>query len=230
MNELFSSSSLFAVALTLGGYELGCLCQRRWKLPIFNPILIGALFIGCAITLMGIPNTAYQQGCKVFSWLLTPCTVCLAIPLYTQFHRLRRNLPAILAGVVAGTMTSLLCIAGLAKLMELDHTLALSLLPKSITTAMGIVVSEMYGGDEAITTVAIIITGVLGSICGPGLCYVLHLTHPSARGAAFGTASHVMGTAKVAEYGEMDKAVGSLSLVVAGILTVIAVPAFIPML
>lgn len=230
MNEMFSSSSLFAVALTLGGYELGCLCQRRLRFPIFNPILIGALIIGCVITLMGIPNTAYQQGCKVFSWLLTPCTVCLAIPLHTQFHRLRRNLPAILAGVVAGTITSLICVAGLAKLLELDHTLAISLLPKSITTAMGIVVSEMHGGDTAITTAAIIITGVLGSICGPGLCRVLHLHHPAARGTAFGTASHVIGTARVAGYGEMDEAVGSLSLVVAGILTVIAVPAFIPML
>lgn len=100
----------------------------------------------------------------------------------------------------------------------------------TITTAMGIVVSEMHGGDTAITTVVIIITGVLGSICGPGLCRVLHLHHPAARGTAFGTASHVIGTARVAGYGEMDKAVGSLSLVVAGILTVIAVPAFIPML
>lgn len=230
MSELFSSGSLFALVLTLGGYELGCLCRRRLRLSVLNPILIGALTVGAVIALLGLPNAAYQEGCKTFSWLLTPCTVCLAIPLHTRFRRLRKNLPAILAGTAAGTVTSLACVAGLAALAALDRTLALSLLPKSITTAMGIAVSEMYGGNSAITTAAIIITGMLGSICGPGLCHMLRLTHPAARGTAFGTASHVIGTARAAELGETEEAAGSLALVVAGILTVIAVPAFIPML
>lgn len=166
----------------------------------------------------------YQQSSGAFSWLLTPATVCLAIPLHTQFSRLRRDLPALLAGVAAGTLASLLGIGALCRAFGLNAVLTASLLPKSITTAMGIVVSEAGGGDAAITTAAIIATGILGSVAGPALCRLLRLIHPAAQGAAFGTAAHVIGTSKAAELGETAEAAGSLALVVAGVLTAVLCP------
>lgn len=224
MAELFSSTSLFAVVLTLAAYELGCFCQRRTGLAVCNPILLGAVGVAAVLGGLGIPGEAYQQGCRTFSWLLTPATVCLAIPMHTQFSRLRRDLPALLAGVAAGTLTSLLGIGALCRAFGLNAVLTASLLPKSITTAMGIVVSEAGGGDAAITTAAIIATGILGSVAGPALCRLLRLTHPAAQGAAFGTAAHVIGTSKAAELGEAAEAAGSLALVVAGVLTALLCP------
>ncbi len=224
MTEFFASSTLFAIALTFCAFELGRLCQQKLRLPIFNPILIAAVLTGAALAAAGIPNEIYQRHCEAFSWLLTPATVCLAIPLHAQFRRLRRDLPAILAGVAAGTLASLGCVWGLAALCRLDGVLTLSLLPKSITTAMGIAVSEATGGAPALTTAAIILTGILGSAFGPQLCRLLRLNHPAAQGAAFGTAAHVIGTSKAAELSQTAEAVSSLSLVVAGILTAVLCP------
>ena len=224
MTEFLASSALFAVALTFFAYELGRLCQQKLRLPIFNPILIAAVLTAVVLAAAGIPNETYQSHCEAFSWLLTPATVCLAIPLHAQFRRLRHDLPAILAGVVAGTLTSLGCVWGLAVLFRLDSALTLSLLPKSITTAMGIAVSEAAGGAPALTTAAIILTGILGSVFGPQLCRLLRLDHPAAQGAAFGTSAHVIGTSKAAEMSQTAEAVSSLSLVVAGILTAVLCP------
>ena len=167
MSEFLSGSSLFAILLTFGAYELGRMFQQKTRMAIFNPILVGALLAGVVLVLTGVSNEAYQEGCATFSWLLTPATVCLAIPLYAQFSRLRHNLPAILAGVTAGTLTSLGFVWLLTRLCGLNEVLTVSLMPKSITTAMGIVVSEAAGGEPAITTAAIILTGILGSILGP---------------------------------------------------------------
>ena len=224
MAELLSSTSLFAVVLTLAAYELGCFCQRRTGLAVCNPILLGAVGVAAVLGALGIPGEVYQQSSGAFSWLLTPATVCLAIPLHTQFSRLRRDLPALLAGVAAGTLASLLGIGALCRAFGLNAVLTASLLPKSITTAMGIVVSEAGGGDAAITTAAIIATGILGSVAGPALCRLFHLTHPTAQGAAFGTAAHVIGTSKAAELGQTAEAAGSLALVVAGVLTAVLCP------
>ena len=224
MTDFFSSSTLFAIALTFCAFELGRLCQQKLRLPIFNPILIAAVLTAVVLAAAGIPNELYQRHCEAFSYLLTPATVCLAIPLHAQFRRLRHDLPAILAGVAAGTLASLGCVWGLAALCRLDAVLTLSLLPKSITTAMGIAVSEAAGGAPALTTAAIILTGILGSAFGPQLCRVLRLRHPAAQGAAFGTAAHVIGTSKAAELSQTAEAVSSLALVVAGVLTAVLCP------
>ena len=166
MTEFLASSALFAVALTFFAYELGRLCQQKLRLPIFNPILIAAVLTAVVLAAAGIPNETYQSHCEAFSWLLTPATVCLAIPLHAQFRRLRYDLPAILAGVVAGTLTSLGCVWGLAVLFRLDSVLTLSLLPKSITTAMGIAVSEAAGGAPALTTGLETVEGSSGDLTG----------------------------------------------------------------
>ena len=224
MTEFFSGSTLFAMLLTFGTYEVGRLIQKKTGVPALNPILIAAVLCGVVLVAVGMPNQVYQSNCEAFSWLLTPATVCLAIPLYAQFSRLRHDLPAILAGVAAGTFVSMGFVWVMARLCNLGDVLTASLLPKSITTAMGIVVSESTGGEPAVTTAAIILTGILGSIFGPWLCKVLRLHWPAAQGVAFGTSAHVIGTSKAAEISQTAEAVSSLSLVFAGILTAIICP------
>lgn len=215
---------LFPVALTFGAFQIGLWCQKKWKNPICNPILIAALLVIGFLLATGYSNETYQEGTAVYQWLLTPATVCLALPLYRQLKILGKNLWAILAGITAGTVTSLLCVFLLAKAFSLDRALLISLLPKSVTTAMGMALSEQLGGIGAISAAAIIVTGILGSLLGSALCKLFRLTDPLSQGVAFGTASHVIGTSRATELGSLQGAVSSLSLAVAGILTAILLP------
>ena len=224
MTDFLSGLSLFPVVLTLGAFQLGRFCQQKWKSPVFNPILIAVIIIIPVLLLTKIPCATYQAGTASISWLLTPATVCMALPLYQQLKELKKSLPAALIGIVASTVCSLLCIAGLCILLQLDKTVSVSLLPKSITTAIGIVLSEDAGGLPGLTTVAILATGISGSLLGPWLCKILRITDPVAQGVAMGTACHVIGTAKANEMGPLQGAVGSLSLTVAGILTAFLFP------
>ena len=224
MAEFLESLSLFPVVLTLGAFQVGLWCQEKWKSPLCNPILIALILVVAALLLTGVSVEYYQAGTAVISWLLTPATVCMALPLYQQFQVLRKNRPAVLAGVAAGTVTSLAVVFGLCRLFSLDATMTASLLPKSITTAMGIVLAEQAGGLVPLTTVSIIVTGILGSLFGPLLCRLLRITDPVAQGVAMGTASHMVGTSKAIEMGSLQGAVSSLSLAVAGILTALLFP------
>lgn len=221
---------LFSVLLTLGAYQLGLWFQHKVRSSLANPLLISILLVLAALWLTGLPNTAYQAGSSAFSWLLTPATVCLAIPLHSQLRLQRRSLPAICAGVAAGTAACLATVLAGGALFGLEPVLTISLLPKSITTAMGIALTELSGGIPAITTTAIIATGILGSLLGPWFARLFRIIDPIAQGVAFGTASHVIGTAKASEQSELTGAVSSLSLVIAGILTAILFPCFVSLL
>lgn len=224
MTDFLLSVPLLALVITMGAYQVGLFCQKKWKSPVFNPILIVVLLVIGVLLLTGIPNETYQQDMKVISWLLTPATVCLALPMYEQVKVLRKRLPAILVGVAAGTVTSLVFILLTCKLFAMDNAFTVSLLPKSITTAMGMVLSENAGGMGSLTAAAIIVTGILGSLAGTVLCKLFKITDPVAQGVAFGTASHVVGTSRATELGALQGAVSSLSLAVAGILTAILFP------
>lgn len=224
MAELLSGLSLFPLVLTIGAYQIGLWCRKKWDHPVCNPILIAVLLVVAVLLLTGLPVDIYQSGTAGIQWLLTPATVCLALPLYEQLKILKKNLPAILIGVAAGTLTSLVSIILMCRLFGLDSQMSVSLLPKSITTAMGIVLSEQNGGIASLTTAVIITTGILGSLMGTTLCKLLKLKDPIAQGVAFGTASHVIGTTKATELGSLQGAVSSLSLAVAGILTAVLFP------
>lgn len=224
MAEFLSGISLFPLVLTMGAFQIGLWCQKKWRSPIFNPILIAVILVIAVLLLTGYDVVDYQAGTSYISWLLTPATVCLALPLYEQLKVLRRHLPAILTGVATGTLSALVSIVLLCRLFSLDTAISVSLLPKSITTAMGIVLSGQNGGIPALTTIAIMITGILGSLTGSTLCKLLKLEDPIAQGVALGTASHVVGTTKANELGALQGAVSSLSLAIAGILTAIVFP------
>ena len=215
---------LFPIVLTFGAFQLGLWCQKKWKNPLCNPILIAVILVIGFLLATGYTNETYQAGTAYFQWLLTPATVCLALPLYRQLKILGKNLWAILAGIAAGAVSSLLCVLALALAFRLDKALLISLLPKSITTAMGIALSQQLGGIASITALAIIVTGILGSLFGSMLCKLFRLNDPISQGVAFGTASHVIGTSRATELGALQGAVSSLSLAVAGILTAVLLP------
>lgn len=229
MRELLSIGIL-PVVLTLAAYQVGLLCQKKLKTPIANPILIAVVLVLSFQRLTGMSNGEYTEGLRYLSWLMTPATVCLAIPMYEQLQILRKNLPAMLAGIVCGTVSCLAMVLVLAAVFRFDRTLTISLLPKSVTSAIGAPLSQMSGGLASITTAIIILTGILSSILGQLCCRLFRLTDPVAQGVAFGTAGHVIGTAKANELGPIAGAASSLALVVAGLLTAVVFPLLVSLL
>ena len=221
MTDFISSSSFFAVCLTLVSYSFGALCQKKWKWAILNPILIAAGLVIIVLKLLDIPNSAYQTGCAFLTYLLTPATICLAISFYDQFQKLKAHLAAAIVGIFFGTLASIGTIWAMAKAFGLDDVITGSLLPKSVTTAIGVALCGELGGIAAITTAAIVITGIIGNITGPALCKLFRLKSEVAQGVAFGTSSHVVGTTKANELSQLTGAVSSLSLTVAGIITAV---------
>ena len=148
------------------------------------------------------------------------------IPLYQQIKLLKENVVAIFAGIISGVLTSLVCIFAFALIFNFGHEEYVTLLPKSITTAIGMGISEELGGYVTITVAVIIITGVLGNICGEAVCKIFKITNPVAKGIALGTSSHAIGTAKAMEMGEIEGAMSSLSIVIAGICTMVGASVF----
>jgi len=226
VTEFLSGSLFFAAGASLLFYELGLLLKRRFKLAILNPLLIASICVMVLLRVLDMDYAAYEQGAKYISYLLTPATVALAVPLYQQLELLKRNLAAVLVGIVTGTLSALASITLMCRLFALERPLALSFLPKSITTAIGMVLSEEMGGVAALTVGAIAFTGILGSVAAEGVFKLLRIREPMARGLAMGTASHAIGTAKAMELGQVEGAMSSLSIAVAGVLTVVLAPVF----
>ena len=200
--------------------------KAKLKLPIFNPLLISILLSVLILVVFRIDYSTYYEGAKYLSYLLTPATICLAVPLYEQMELLKKNWKAIFGGIFAGVLTSLGIILAMALLFKFSHEEYVTFLPKSITTAIGMGVSEELGGYASITVAIIIITGVVGNICADTVCKLFKITDPVAKGIGIGTASHAIGTAKAMEMGDAQGAMSSLSIVISGILTVIAATVF----
>ena len=221
MTNMLCESAFFGVVISLLAYELGMLLKKKFGLPLFNPLLISIAVVIVFLAVFDIDYQNYNDGAKYLSYLLTPATVCLAIPLYEQMEALKKNIKAILAGILSGVLTSLTVVLALALIFNLNHKMYVTLLPKSITTAIGMGVSEELGGAVTITVAVIIITGVLGNMLAETLCKLFHIEEPIAKGISIGLASHAIGTAKAMEMGDVEGAMSSLSIAVAGILTVV---------
>ncbi len=227
MTEFLEDLTLLPLVLTIGCYQFALWLQKKLKTPICNPIVVSTVLVIGILLLTGTSPQTYQAGMAGFQWLMTPATVCLALPLYEQFKILRKNLPAILTGVAAGTAVSLLLIFFACRLFHLDSQITVSLLPKSITSAMGMILSEQNGGLASLTVPAIVFSGILGNLSGSFLCRLLNISHPIAQGVAFGTASHVIGTSRAVQIDPLAGAVSSMSLAAAGVLTTVLFPLFL---
>ena len=220
MHSLLEQSVFFGVAVSIAAYEAGSLLKKKYHSALFNPLLLSVAATIVLLVLFRIDYDTYYEGAKYLSYLLTPATVCLAIPMYEQLELLKKNLKAVMVGIISGVLMSLGCILVMAIVFGLNHETYVTLLPKSITTTIGMGVSEELDGYVTITVATIVITGVLGNIIGEGLCKLFHIEEPIAKGVALGTASHAIGTARAMEMGEIEGAMASLSIAVAGLLTV----------
>ena len=226
MKEMLCNSVFFGVAISLLAYELGSWMKRKWKLAIFNPLLISIAAVMLILVFFRIDYDSYYEGAQYLSYLLTPATVCLAIPLYEQLEQLKHNAKAIAAGILSGVLTSLASVLALSLLFDLTHEQYVTLLPKSITTAIGMGVSEELGGITTITVAVIIVTGILGNMLATLICRLFKIQEPAAVGIALGSSSHAIGTTKAMELGEIQGAMSSRSIAVSGILTVGAASIF----
>ena len=226
MNNFLQNSVFFGVFISIITYEIGVLIKKKLKIAIFNPLLISMALIIIILLIFHVDYDTYESGAKYLSYFLTPATVALAVPLYEQIEPLKKNWKAILAGIFAGAMTSALCVLVLSLIFKLSHKQYVTLLPKSITTAIGMGVSEELGGYVTITVAVIVVTGVLGNILGEFVCKIFRITEPISKGLALGASSHAIGTAKAIEMGEIEGAMSSLAIAVAGILTVVFASVF----
>ena len=219
MNVL--SNGMFGIALSVGAYEVGVLLNRKWKSPLFNPLLIGTILVVVVLLVFQIPTKSYAVGGDIITMFLTPATAVLAYSIYNQRKVLQKYWLPVVCGCVVGSCTSVFSVFGLCKLFHLDEQLTASLLPKSVTTAIALDVSQSLGGIPAITVIAVMITGIFGAAFSPLLIKLFRVKHPIAAGVAIGTCSHAAGTSRAIEMGEIQGAMSGISVGVAGLITVI---------
>lgn len=230
MIDFLETSTVWGVMVTLAAFALGTLLHRKTKAAWCNPLLLGSIFVIVLLSLLKIPYPDYKQSASPITYLLFPATVSLAVPLYEQWELLKKNVFAIAAGIGAGVITSVASLLLIAWVFQLDSASAVSLLPKSVTTAIGVDVAAELGGIPALTTAVIVLTGIGGNLMAVSLCRLLRITNPIAKGIAIGTSSHAIGTSKALEMGKIEGAMSSLSIAVAGVLTAILCPAAVNLL
>ncbi len=221
MNEMLQASLFFGGVSCLITYQIGLFLQRKIKSSLFSPLVFSMAVIILFLLLFDVDYATFDTGARYISYLMTPATVCLALPLYQRFALLKKNALAILAGILSGCLISAVTILLMSILFHFTHEQFVTLLPKSVTTAIGISISEELGGIVAITVASIVITGNLGNMIGPLICKLFRIQEPIAQGVAIGTSSHAMGTSKAMDMGEIQGAMGSLSIAVAGLFTVL---------
>lgn len=226
MNGLFENSVFFGVLLSLLSYYVGMVLRRKTGWSLLNPLLVAVVMVIAVLLLSGTDYAAYRRGADFLNYLLTPATICLAVPLYQQVELLKRNWKAVFAGILSGVLSSTLSVLALSWMFGFDHASYVTFLPKSITTAIGIGVCEELGGYVSVTVVVIILTGVIGNIFAEKFLNLLGIEEPIARGIAIGSSSHAIGTTKAMELGAVEGAMSSLSIVVSGVLTVVSASLF----
>lgn len=230
MKEFLSESVFFGVVISLLGYELGLLLKKKFKMALFNPLLIAVISVMAVLFILNIDYNDYEEGARYIGYLLTPATVCLAVPLYEQLALLKKHKKAVTAGILSGVLASMVSVLLLSKCFRFSHEQYVTMLPKSITTAIGMGVSEELGGIVTITVAVIIITGILGNVLAELVFRIFRIEDPVAKGLALGTSAHAIGTAKAMELGQVEGAMSSLAIAVAGLLTVISASVFAGMM
>lgn len=218
------SSPIFSVMISLIAFELGCVIYKKTKFPLFNPIIIAIVLVIITIKLLNISVDTYNKGGDLISFFLTPATVILAVPLYKRLELLKRNLVPIIVGISAGSLSGMCSIILLCHLFLLSKQLTLSIVPKSVTVPIAIEVSNQIGGVSTITIAAIIVSGTITIVIYPLIFKILKIKDPIAKGVALGTTANAVGTSKAIEMGEVEGAMSSLSIGLAGMFIVIFAP------
>ena len=227
MAEFLQQCGSWGVLATLAAYAAGVWVNRKTGKALFNPLLMGSIFMIVFLSCFGVPYADYKSSAQPVSWLLMPATVSLAIPLYEKWDLLKENAAAIIAGISVGTLVSLGSALALAVAMDLTREQYVTLLPKSVTTAISMDVAAELGGIAALTGAIVILTGIAGNLLAETVCKVFHITDPIAKGVGIGTSAHAVGTSKALQMGEVEGAMSGLSIAVAGVLTAVLCPVFV---
>jgi predicted murein hydrolase (TIGR00659 family) len=222
--EILSENILFGVIISLIAFEIGLLIYKKTKFPLFNPLLIAIALVISFLLIFNIDVDVYNKGGEFINMFLGPATVVLAVPLYKQIQLLKKHLVPIILGILFGSAIGISAVILLANIFGLDKVLTLSLLSKSVTTPIGIEITNQLGGLTPVTVLAIVVSGIIGAVLGPILCKIFKIKDKVAIGVALGTASHALGTTKALEMGETEGAMSSLSIGIAGIMTVFLAP------
>lgn len=222
--EIISNNMFFGIFISLIAFEIGLFIYKKTKLPIFNPLLTATILIIYFLKIFNIDFDTYNNGGQFINIFLGPATIVLAVPLYKKLNLLKENFLPIFSGILVGSLVSVLSVISIATFLGLDNSLTVSLLSKSVTTPIGIEITNSLGGSSSITVLAIVLSGIIGAIVGPTVFKVLKINNPISRGISLGTASHAVGTSKALEIGEQEGAMSSLSIGVAGIVTVFLAP------
>lgn len=218
--DIFVDTVYWGVLVSVGSYILCDRIQKKKHLIFLNPLLFSTVFTILFLIIFNIDYDVYYERADYLNFLLSPATVCLAIPLYEQISVLKRNIKAIFCGIMSGVLASMGSILAFSIIFGFSHEMYVTLLPKSITAAIAMGVSEEMGGISSLTVPIVIMTGITGHIISEKVCKIFKITEPIAKGIAIGSASHAMGTTKAIEMGEIEGAMSSLSIAVAGIITV----------
>lgn len=220
-------SPLVSILISLVAYQTGVFIYKKTKITLLNPLLLGIIFVISILVIFDIPLNDYNKGTEIITFFLAPATVVLAVPLYNQIETLKKNIVPILFGIIIGSASAILSVIFLSKLVNLEKDVLISILPKSITTAIGIEITKALNADTALTIVAIVSTGIVGAAIGPTICKWSKIDNSIAKGVAIGTASHAVGTSKAIEIGEVEGAMSGLAIGIAGIITVFLIPLLI---
>lgn len=219
--ETVFASPYFGVALSIMAFMIGTIVQKKTKSAICNPLIIAIVLVMGVLLIFKIPYEAYNKGGEIINMFLAPATACLAVSIYTKISVLKQYWLPIIVGCTTGSLASMLSVYGLCRAFGLEQNLTMSMLPKSVTTPIAIGVSQAHGGIVPVTVVAVIFTGILGSILAPVLIRVFRVNDSVAAGLAIGASSHAVGTSKALEIGEIEGAMSGLAIGICGIITVI---------
>lgn len=222
--DMITNSPLFGVIISLVAFEIGMFIFKKTKIALFNPLLIATIIVMIFLKYLNVPVKNYMLGGDLILFFLAPATVVLAIPLFQKIDLLKKHFVPIIGGGIIGAFTAIISVIVIGKILGINHELLLSFMPKSITTPIGIEVSKMVGGIPSITVFAIIITGITGNVTAPFIYSVFKVKHPIAKGLGLGISSHAVGTSRAIEMGEIEGAMSALSIVIAGILTIVLAP------
>ncbi|WP_297711899.1 LrgB family protein [Clostridium sp.] len=222
--DIFVNNMFFGIFISLIAFEIGLFIYKKTKFPLLNPLLIASIIIIAFLKIFNIDFDTYNKGGQFINIFLGPATIVLAVPLYKNLSLLKKNFLPIFAGIFVGSLVSVLSVISISIFLRLDNSLTISLLSKSVTTPIGIEITNSLGGVSSITVLAIVLSGIIGAVVGPTVFKILRINHPIARGVSLGTASHAVGTSKALEIGETEGAMSSLSIGVAGIITVFLAP------
>lgn len=222
--DIFTNNIFFGIFISLIAFEIGLIIYKKTKFPLFNPLLIAIILVILFLKIFNVDFDTYNKGGQFINMFLGPATIVLAVPLYKQLELLKKNFLPIILGITIGSLVGILSVISISAFLGLDKLITISLLSKSVTTPIGIEITNQLGGLAPVTVLAIIISGIIGAIVAPIVCKVFKLTNPVAIGVGIGTASHAVGTSKAFEIGETEGAMSSLSIGIAGVITVFLAP------